>query len=149
MKYMLRKCEDTDFHFIYELKEKCFKWYIEKIYGWNKNTQIELTKKEMSEHLADMSIIQCEGEDIGLFTFYFDDMGDACIGMFAILPDYQGMGIGTQILTNVLKENKDVRIYLKTYKENPARNLYQRVGFKKYDETETHWLMERLIPVYP
>ena len=70
-------------------------------------------------------------------------MGDACIGMFAILPDYQGMGIGTQILTNVLKENKDVRIYLKTYKENPARNLYQRVGFKKYDETETHWLMER------
>ncbi len=143
MKYVFRKCEDTDIHFICELKEKCFKWYIEKIYGWNENTQIELTKKEMAEHLADMSIIQHEGKDIGLFTFYYDDMGDACVGMFAILPDYQGMGIGTQILTNVLKENKDVRIYLKTYKENPARNLYQRVGFKKYDETETHWLMER------
>ena len=33
MKYVFRKCEDTDIHFIYELKEKCFKWYIEKIYG--------------------------------------------------------------------------------------------------------------------
>lgn len=31
MKYTFRKCEDTDIHFIYELKEKCFKWYIEKI----------------------------------------------------------------------------------------------------------------------
>ena len=70
-------------------------------------------------------------------------MGDACIGMFAILPDYQGTGIGTKILKTVLEENEGVRIYLKTYRENPARNLYLRVGFKKYDETKTHWLMER------
>ena len=143
MKYTFRKCEEADFNFIYELKEKCFKWYVEKIYGWNEKVQIEITRKEMAEHLNDMNIIQYEGKDIGLFTFYFDDFGDACIGMFAISPNYQGMGIGTQILTHVLEEHKDVRIYLKTYKENPARNLYLRVGFKKYDETETHWLMER------
>ena len=46
-------------------------------------------------------------------------------------------------LKTVLEENEGVRIYLKTYRENPARNLYLRVGFKKYDETKTHWLMER------
>ena len=143
MEYTFRKCNNTDIKFIYELKEKCFKWYVEKIYGWNEQTQIELTQKEMDEHLADMNIIQCEGKDIGLFTFYYDDIGDACVGMFAILPAYQGKGIGTQILLNILEKNKNVRIYLKTYKENPARNLYQRVGFKKYGETETHWLMER------
>lgn len=143
IKYTFRKCKGTDFQFIYDLKEKCFKWYVEKIYGWNENTQIELTQKDMAEHLADMSIIQYEGKDIGLFTFYCDDMGDAYIDTFAILPEYQGKGIGTQILLDVLEENKGVRIYLKTYKENPARNLYRRVGFRKYDETETHWLMER------
>ena len=143
MKYTFRKCEGTDIQFIYELKEKCFKWHVEKIYGWNGKIQIELTEKEMAEHMTDMNIVQHEGKDIGLFTFYYDDTGDACIGMFAILPEYQGKGIGTQILLNVLEENKNVRIYLKTYKENPARNLYQRVGFKKYDETEKHWLMER------
>lgn len=143
MKYVFRKCEDKDVHFIYELKKKCFKWYVEKIYGWDENKQFDLTQKEISEHLADMSIIQYEGKDIGLFTFYYDDIGDAHIGMFAILPEYQGLGIGTQILTNVLEENKDVRLILKVYKENPAKNLYQRVGFRKYGETETHWLMER------
>ena len=143
MKYTFRKCEESDFNFIYELKEKCFKWYIEEIYGWDEKIQIELTQKEMDEHLTDMNIIQYEGTDIGLFTFYFDEKGDACIGMFAILPDYQGTGIGTKILITVLEENEGVRIYLKTYRENPARNLYLRVGFKKYDETKTHWLMER------
>lgn len=30
MKYAFRKCEDADMHFIYELKETCFKWYIKK-----------------------------------------------------------------------------------------------------------------------
>ena len=143
MNYTFRNCKDTDIHFIYTLKERCFKWYIEKIYGWNENVQMELTRKEMDEHLADMNIIQYNGIDIGLFTFYYDDIGDACIGMFAILPEYQGNGIGTGILRNVLEEKRNVRIYLKTYKENPARNLYRRVGFVKYDETETHWLMER------
>ncbi len=51
--------------------------------------------------------------------------------MFAIMPEYQGKGIGTQILENALKENEGKRIYLKTYRENPARRLYQRVGFRK------------------
>ena len=60
MKYTFRKCEDKDSHFVFELKEKCFKWYIEKIYGWNENTQIELTQREMVEHLTDMSIKEWE-----------------------------------------------------------------------------------------
>lgn len=142
MKYTFRKCKNTDIQFIYELKEKCFKWYAEKIYGWDKKTQLKLIQNEMDEHLDDMNIIQLGGVDIGLFTFYYDDKGEGCIDTFAILPEYQGKGIGTQILTNILEKNKDVRMYLKTYKENPARNLYQRVGFRKYEETETHWLME-------
>lgn len=146
MEYSFRKCKDTDITFLYELKEKCFKWYVEKIYGWNAQTQMEITRREMDRHLPDMRIIQHEGQDIGVFTFYYDTIGDACVDMFAILPEYQGKGIGTQILTHVLEENKNVRIYLKTYKENPARKLYQRAGFKKYDETDTHWLME-IIPV--
>ena len=143
MEYTFRKCNNTDIKFIYKLKEKCFKWYVEKIYGWNEQMQIELIQKEMDEHLDDTSIIQYKGIDIGIFTLYYDEIGDACVDMFAILPDYQGKGIGTQILINVLEENKNVRIYLKTYKENSSRILYQRVGFRKYDETETHWLMEK------
>lgn len=143
LEYSFRQCENTDIDFIYTLKERCFKWYVEKIYGWNKDVQMEYTRKEMAERLEHMSIIQTDGKDIGLFTFFYDKNGDACIGMFAILPEYQGKGLGTKILNETLDRNIGVRVYLKTYKENPARFLYQKVGFVKYGETETHWLMEK------
>jgi len=144
LEYSFRQCENTDIDFIYTLKERCFKWYVEKIYGWNKDVQMEYTRKEMAERLEHMNIIQTDGKDIGLFTFFYDKNGDACIGMFAILPEYQGKGLGTKILNETLDRNIGVRVYLKTYKENPARFLYQKVGFVKYGETETHWLMEKI-----
>ena len=142
MEYNFKKCEEADFDFIYELKEKCFRWYVEKIYGWKEDIQRQFLTNEMAKHLPDMNIIQCGGKDIGLFTFFYDENGDACVSTFAIMPEYQGKGIGTRILTKVLEENKDKRVYLQTFRENPARNLYQRMGFQKYGETETHWLME-------
>lgn len=146
MEYTLRECIQEDLQFICDLKEKCFKWYIEKIYGWDEN-QLELTQKEMDENLSYMNVIQYENKDIGLFTFSYDENGDGRIGMFAILPEYQGKGIGTKILQDTIEKNPGVRMYLKTYKENPARFLYQRLGFQKYDETETHWLMEKNMKV--
>ena len=33
----------------------------------------------MAEHLDDMKIIQYEGKDVGLFTFYLDSNGDGLI----------------------------------------------------------------------
>ncbi|MDE7249154.1 MAG: GNAT family N-acetyltransferase [Lachnospiraceae bacterium] len=143
MDYNFRKCKETDLDFILKLKEKCFRWYIEKIYGWDEDKQLEFTKKEMCENLSDMKIIQVEGQDVGLFTFIQEENGDCLIGMFAILPEYQNHGLGTKILKDTISEHPNKRFYLKTYQENPARFLYERVGFHKYDETDTHWLMER------
>nr|MDE6660713.1 hypothetical protein [Anaeroplasmataceae bacterium] len=76
MDYNFRKCKETDLDFILKLKEKCFRWYIEKIYGWDKDKQLEFTKKEMCENLSDMKIIQVEGQDVGLFTFIQEENGD-------------------------------------------------------------------------
>jgi predicted GNAT family acetyltransferase len=60
------------------------------------------------------------------------------------MPEYRGRGIATQVINGVLEENKGRRVHLQTVRENPARELYQRLGFRKYGETETHWLMEVL-----
>lgn len=144
MRVTFRKCREDDLEFIVNLKEQCFKWYIEKIYGWELETQIQFTKDEMSAYLDDMRIIMVNGKEIGLFTYWIDATGDVCLGMYALMPEFQNKGVGSQILQDVLTKYKARRIYLKTYRENPARNFYQRLGFKKYGETKTHWLMERL-----
>lgn len=128
-----------DCEFILKLKELCLKWYIEIIYGWDINTQREKTKYELENHKDDMRIIIRENKDVGVTTFY-EENGEYVIGLIMVQPDCQGLGIGSKIINEYIniakKENK--RIIIKTYKLNPAKNLYERLGFKIYDEDKTH-----------
>ncbi|HLM00911.1 MAG TPA: GNAT family N-acetyltransferase, partial [Pyrinomonadaceae bacterium] len=60
-----------------------------------------------------------------------------------LLPEFQNRGIGTKLIKDVLAasiaKNKPVR--LQVLKINPARNLYERLGFEISGETGTHFLM--------
>lgn len=143
MEYCLRNCEYSDLEFILKLKEVCFKWYIEVIYGWDKDVQRQLTMKELDEHLNDMMIIIVDNKDVGIATFYKEE-DEYVVGMIAIHPDYQNKGIATRIINNYIDiaRNDDKRIRLKTYKENPARRLYERLGFCVFDNDKTHVYMK-------
>lgn len=56
----------------------------------------------------------------------------------AVLPAYQGQGIGTQLLTSVLNIAQTVypAISLSVRDDNPAIRLYQRIGFAKVEQSE-------------
>ncbi len=55
--------------------------------------------------------------------------------------NYQRKGIGTNLLTEIINQNS--KVYLWVYKENiPAFNLYQKLGFKIKESTETRYFME-------
>ena len=60
---------------------------------------------------------------------------------------YKRQGIGTQILKEQLLADKKSNIdtVLQVFKENPAKKLYEKVGFEVYDETDTHYKMIRRI----
>lgn len=62
----------------------------------------------------------------------------------SLLPEYRGMGIGTQLLDCLLcllQENGYLRASLSVQKENPALHLYQRAGFHIAAEKDTEYLM--------
>ncbi len=88
-----------------------------------------------------MQIIQYDNIDIGITTHFIDKDGNDVVGLIAILPKYQSMGMGTDIIKKYI-DNANKRIILQVFKENPARLLYEKLGFKKYGETNTHLLME-------
>ncbi len=142
MNIEFRNCEYYDVDFILNLKELCFKWYIEKIYGWDINIQREKTIQELDKHINDMRIIKINSKDIGITTI-FEEENTYVVGMIIIHPDYQNKGIATNVINEYIniakKENK--RIIIKTYKKNMARNLYERLGFELYNEDETHVYM--------
>lgn len=142
MNIKFRKCNYNDVDFILELKELCFKWYIEIIYGWDINIQKEKTIQELDEHIDDMRIVTLDNKDIGITTFYEED-GIYVVGMIMIHPNYQNRGIATNIINEYINAAKQdqKKIEIKTYKNNPAKRLYERLGFKLDNEDETHVYM--------
>lgn len=142
-KYTLRECKYSDIDFIVELKKLGLKWYIEKIYGWGDEVQREKTIKELEENINNMKIIVIDGIDVGLTTFIRDEIV-YCIGLTLIHPKYQNKKIATTILSSYIQMAKQdrKRIIIKTYKENPAKRLYERLGFKIYKTDDTHVHLE-------
>jgi GNAT superfamily N-acetyltransferase len=56
----------------------------------------------------------------------------------AVLPEYRGKGIGTELLMNILASAQSIypAISLSVRANNPVVNLYQRLGFTKVDGSE-------------
>ena len=134
MDIKFRKCSLDDFDFLFELKKQNFKKYVDNIWGWI----------DLNEHLSHKRIIIYNGIEIGVYAYHITDDGTYFINEINILKEYQGNGIGTKILKDVLEKNKNDNIItiLQVFKDNPAINLYKRLGFVIYDETETHYRME-------
>jgi GNAT superfamily N-acetyltransferase len=79
-------------------------------------------------------VIEVDGEPVG--RLYIERADDAIhLIDIALLPEYRGRGIGGQMMEEILTEaraaGKDVAIYVEYF--NPARRLYDRLGFREID----------------
>ena len=65
----------------------------------------------------------------------------------AVTPDLQGQGIGTSVIHQVLDEAKrsGKPVALQVLKVNPARRLYERLGFSVTGENETRYFMKATV----
>lgn len=146
MKYNFRNCTLYDFDFLFDLKKQNFKWYVDKIWGWNDEDQKQRLKQDLEEHLAHKRIILIDNKLAGVYVIHTTENGELFINEISILKEYQNKGIGRKILEEQLKENhlKGIRTILQVFKDNPAKSLYERLGFKVYGETETHYQMENV-----
>ena len=144
VEYSFRKCTMEDFDFLFELKKQNFKKYVDTYWNWNDENQKERLRKDLEEHLSHKHIILIGNKPIGVYALHITENGECFINEISLIKEYQKRGIGTRILKDQLDENqnKGIRTILQVFKSNPAKYLYERLGFTVYGETETHYQME-------
>lgn len=146
-KYELRIITENDYEFIYKVKKEAYKKYVEMNYGiWDEQQQKEYFKKFIETYNEGAFIIIFDGKDVGFYNGCTTD-NKYEIGNICIIPEYQNQGIGTAILKDIIANNSDKEITIQYFKQNPVGRLYERLGFKRVEETQYHYQMikERMV----
>jgi ribosomal protein S18 acetylase RimI-like enzyme len=93
---------------------------------------------------CERNIVERDGVQVG--RFWIDEWRDQIrIVDIALVAECRGSGIGSQLLHQVIDRataaGKPVTIHVEAF--NPARRLYQRLGFEKVDTNGVYFLMRR------
>jgi ribosomal protein S18 acetylase RimI-like enzyme len=88
------------------------------------------------------SIIECDGKAAGLFKVSRDGL-DWQLIQIQIEPALQGQGIGQALIVELIDEARTVgaSLSLHVLRANPARQLYERLGFRVVGEEDNGYLM--------
>ena len=93
---------------------------------------------------ATLDVIEVDGEPAGRL-YVHRGPSDIRIMDIALAPAFRGRGIGTGLLRSLIdeaeKSGRKLSIHVET--NNPARSLYERLGFRPAGEHGVYVLMER------
>ena len=121
--------------------------------GWSEEeceefvrTQFDLQDRSFAATFpdAERSIVMNGDAPIGRLYVHRDELEIRIVDI-ALLPDHRGHGVGTALLREVLAEGertaRPVRLHVQMF--NPARAMYDRLGFVPVGEFGVYIEMER------
>jgi ribosomal protein S18 acetylase RimI-like enzyme len=106
--------------------------------------QFTLQDKHYREHYpgATFDVIEADGQPAGRLYVHWGD-ADIRIMDVALLPEFRGQGIGTRLLRELLDTGRASgrSVSIQVVRGNPARRLYERLGFHAVSEQGIYVLM--------
>ena len=139
--YTLRLATDDDYDFLYALHVAAIRPSVEATYGWDDAFQAEYFRSRWDP--SKRQIICVNGVDIG--TIKLEQRPKTIfLALIEIHPDYQGQGIGTALIRDVVADahRRGLDVELHVLKTNPkAKRLYERLGFVITEERENRYVM--------
>lgn len=103
-------------------------------------------KKDISnyvnKHLKDTKIIKKNDQVIGI-VIYYKENSKYLLDLIYIKDKYQNLGIGHNIIKNLIDNQKKNKTQLEVFKSNiKAIKLYKNLGFQIISETKNKYIME-------
>ena len=135
-----RHAVENDIDFLYALHVATMKAYVDKIWGWDDVFQESVFRKNYVP--ANIQIITLADTDIGMLSVE-ERVEDVFLRAIEIHPTYQQQGLGTTIIQHIINDaaRKMKPVRLQVLKVNPAKKLYDRLGFSVIKDTKTHYIM--------
>ncbi|MFT3805457.1 GNAT family N-acetyltransferase [Arenimonas sp.] len=136
--FSLRPATPNDKVFCHELHWRTMRDYVEATWGWDEADQSQ--RFEAGFDPSRTEIIEQDGKPIGMLIV---DRTTNPVRLLSIeiSPEQQGLGYGAAIISRVVRESAGKPVWLQVLKVNPAKALYERLGFVSIGETATHWQM--------
>lgn len=88
-------------------------------------------------HFEHAEIVLCEGRPVGLFKAVREGL-EWHLVQIQLSPELQGRGVGERLLRELLEQadRAGASVLLSVFHGNPARRLYERLGFEPLQEGE-------------
>jgi len=142
MDVSLRPAVLTDMNFLWEVHCNAMKPYVSELFGWNEDFQ----KRYFEEHYnpEKTSIILVDETQVGMIRIDESPLGYMLTNL-EILKEYQGQGVGRMLIRDLIQkaDANGLPVTLKVLRNNPAKTLYELMGFRTISETETHFCMRK------
>jgi ribosomal protein S18 acetylase RimI-like enzyme len=139
--YRLRPATEADFEALFEVHVAALRPYVEGLWGWDEALQRELLTDRFDPSRDRVIVI--DGAVVGHLVVDVHPH-EVFLARIALLPDWQGRGIGTRIVGDVVRQaaaaEKPTRLTVLRTNER-ARALYERLGFRVTGDDEyRHYL---------
>lgn len=141
MEYRFRPATAADYDFLYWLHAATIREAVAATWGWDEIFQRQRFRQHFDPDVQ--QIIVVDGKDVGVLKLE-ERPGEPFLSLIEIAPAYQGQGLGTRIIRDLLQEvhGAGKALTLHVLKANPrARALYERLGFTVVEEREERYVM--------
>ena len=135
-----RSIKPNDLEFLWQLHNLTLKEYITQTWGWDEDWQWREFVRQFNPAIG--KIIVVDGADAG-FLWVSEKPTEIKLVSIRLLPQFQKLGLGTQVIRDLISNARAQSkcVILHVLKVNPARRLYERLGFAIAEELENHFLM--------
>lgn len=135
----LRKARESDVAFLIALRDSTMRKYLEE-------SGFPVNDKTLAQRVRDQfewaQIVMLNGEDVGLLKVKREKKRWDLI-QIQIVPGLQRKGLGKKLIQRVLSEAAaaGAEVELSVLKTNPAKRLYEQIGFRVVGKKKTEYVM--------
>lgn len=138
--FALRRAGPEDRVFLWKVERLSMRGQDERPASWNEDEELQRFLGGLDLTLT--QVITVLGRDAGMLITT-EDAGEIFLRQISLLPAFQNRGIGTEVVRDLLDRagRSGRRVRLQVSPGNPARRLYERLGFVVYERAGEHLRM--------